>query len=63
MGHFIDKIARFLSEEDGPAAVEYAVMLMLILLACLSVVTTIGESTSASIQGSYDAMDAAMNNP
>jgi len=60
---FVKKIVCFLAEEGGPTAVEYAVMLMFVLLACLTVVTTVGQTTSASIQNSYDAMDAAMNGP
>ncbi len=39
-------ISRFLSSEDGPTAVEYAVMLALILVACIAIVTTLGGSIS-----------------
>jgi pilus assembly protein Flp/PilA len=42
----MEKLIRFLAEEDGPTAVEYAVMLALILVACISIVTTLGTSTS-----------------
>ena len=41
-------VVRFLSSEDGPTAVEYAVMLALILVACISVVTTLGTSVSGT---------------
>lgn len=34
--------ARFLASEDGPAAVEYAVMLALIITVCVSVIGTLG---------------------
>ncbi len=61
MKPFVKKIVRFLAEEEGPTAVEYAVMLMFILMACLTVVVTIGQTTSASIQHSHDVMDTAMN--
>jgi pilus assembly protein Flp/PilA len=61
MKQFVKKIVRFLVEEEGPTAVEYAMMLMFILLACLTVVATIGQTTSTSIQHSYDAMDAAIS--
>jgi pilus assembly protein Flp/PilA len=40
------KVERFLISEDGPTAVEYAVMLALILVACISIVTTLGKSIS-----------------
>jgi len=38
---------RFLKEEDGPTAVEYAVMLALILVACITIVTNLGRTVSA----------------
>ncbi len=40
------RVQRFLISEDGPTAVEYAVMLALILVACISIVTTLGKSIS-----------------
>src|ERR1044071_5706996 len=36
-----DKIKRFLVSEDGPTAVEYAVMLALIFIVCLVAITSI----------------------
>jgi len=44
-----------LTSEDGPAAVEYAVMLALILVACIAVLTTLGQnvnSTFSTVNGS-----------
>ena len=35
-------VVRFLKREDGPTAVEYAVMLALIIVVCLTAVTTLG---------------------
>ena len=46
MSRMITSISRFLVSEDGPTAVEYAVMLALILVACISIVTTLGTSIS-----------------
>ena len=40
------KIRRFLAVEDGPTAVEYAVMLALILVACITVVSSLGTNVS-----------------
>jgi pilus assembly protein Flp/PilA len=40
------KVRQFLVSEDGPTAVEYAVMLALILVACITVVTSLGTSAS-----------------
>ena len=44
--HFLTKVRQFLKNEDGPTAVEYAVMLALILVACITIVTTLGQSAS-----------------
>ena len=40
MHNFGRKVTQFLVSEDGPTAVEYAVMLALILVACITVVTS-----------------------
>ncbi len=42
MQNLANKIQRFLQSEDGPTAVEYAVMLALIVVVCLSAITSIG---------------------
>ena len=39
---------RFLVEEDGPTAVEYAVMLALIIVVCIVAVRAIGTSASST---------------
>ncbi len=41
-------IRQFLKAEDGPTAVEYAVMLSLIIVICLSAVKSIGTRTSST---------------
>ncbi len=46
MDKLIAKVQRFLVSEDGPTAVEYAVMLALILVACITIITTLGTSIS-----------------
>jgi pilus assembly protein Flp/PilA len=61
MKSLLEKISRFLKADDGPTAVEYAVMLMLILLVCLSAITLIGDHASTSFESSSDSIDAAMN--
>jgi pilus assembly protein Flp/PilA len=45
--HIVDSFRRLLISEDGPTAVEYAVMLALILVACIAIVTTLGQSMSS----------------
>jgi len=41
-------LKRFLVEEDGPTAVEYAVMLSLIIVVCIVAVRAIGTSASST---------------
>jgi pilus assembly protein Flp/PilA len=48
-------VRRFLADESGPTAVEYAVMLALILVACITIVTSLGTSTS----GTFSTVNAA----
>jgi pilus assembly protein Flp/PilA len=48
MKNFASKINRFLKSEDGPTAVEYAVMLALIVVVCLGAITSIGSSASGT---------------
>ena len=44
----VNFVRQFLLNEDGPTAVEYAVMLALILVACISIVSTLGKSVSTT---------------
>ncbi len=46
MKNFALKVKRFLVTEDGPTAVEYAVMLALILVVIIAAVANIGGTTS-----------------
>ena len=41
---------RFLVSEDGPTAVEYAVMLALIIVVCLTAIQAIGTNANATFQ-------------
>ena len=42
------KMQRFLVSEDGPTAVEYAVMLALIIIVCLTAIQAIGTNANAT---------------
>jgi pilus assembly protein Flp/PilA len=44
----VSKLQRFLTEEDGPTAVEYAVMLALIIVVCLTAIQAIGTNANAT---------------
>jgi pilus assembly protein Flp/PilA len=57
MQRWIGSIRAFLKKEDGPTAVEYAVMLALIIVVCLAAIGTLGNNTSATF--SNVALNAA----
>jgi pilus assembly protein Flp/PilA len=41
-------VVSFLKNEDGPTAVEYAVMLALIIVVCITAVTTLGSNANST---------------
>jgi pilus assembly protein Flp/PilA len=55
---WIAKITRFLRDEDGPTAVEYAVMLALIIVVCVAAITTLGSNANNTF--SNVALNAAV---
>ena len=42
----ISKVRGFLADESGPTAVEYAVMLALIVVVCITAITTLGTNSN-----------------
>ena len=40
------KLVEFLKKDDGPTAVEYAVMLALIIVVCIAAITTLGSNAN-----------------
>lgn len=40
-------VVDFLKREDGPTAVEYAIMLALIIVVCIAAVTAVGGNANA----------------
>jgi pilus assembly protein Flp/PilA len=46
MSKFTRTVVEFLKREDGPTAVEYAVMLALIIVVCIAAITTLGSNAS-----------------
>ena len=59
MKKFSQKVWNFLESEDGPTAVEYAVMLALIVIVCLTAIQAIGQNASSTFQDIADDLDAA----
>jgi pilus assembly protein Flp/PilA len=48
MRRFALEVRKFLKSEDGPTAVEYAVMLALIIIVCLVAITSVGTKASTT---------------
>jgi pilus assembly protein Flp/PilA len=48
MRRFTQFAVDFLKREDGPTAVEYAVMLALIIVVCIAAITTLGTNANAT---------------
>jgi pilus assembly protein Flp/PilA len=46
MRKFGQALVHFLKAEDGPTAVEYAVMLALIIVVCITAITTLGSNSN-----------------
>ena len=54
------KVQHFLVSEDGPTAVEYAVMLALIVVVCLTAINAIGENANTAFDKIADDMNSAV---
>lgn len=48
MRHYYEMVRDLLANEDGPTAVEYAVMLALIIVVCIVAVTAVGTQASTT---------------
>lgn len=60
----VKQIINFLREEDGPTAVEYAVMLALIVVVCLVSIRTIGQNLNKNYDQIINAqIEAAKSSP
>ncbi len=48
MKKFFQSVVNFVKGEDGPTAVEYAVMLALIVIVCLTAIRSVGTNASTT---------------
>ncbi len=46
LSYLPQNVLQFLKREDGPTAVEYAVMLALIIVVCLTAISTLGANAN-----------------
>jgi pilus assembly protein Flp/PilA len=56
MLNLIQSTKRFLASEDGPTAVEYAVMIALIIVVCVAAIAAVGTSASVTFQTVADGL-------
>jgi pilus assembly protein Flp/PilA len=52
-------LVNFCKEEHGPTAVEYAVMLALIIVVCIGAITTLGSNANATFTSVGQAITAS----
>ncbi len=57
MRQFKNFVVDFVKREDGPTAVEYAVMLALIIVVCITAITTLGTNANKT----FTSTGAALN--
>jgi len=50
LSQFSGYLVRFLREESGPTAVEYALMLALIVVVCIGSIQTLGTTANSTFQ-------------
>jgi pilus assembly protein Flp/PilA len=56
MSKFTARVRNFLKSEDGPTAVEYAVMLALIVVVCIGGVSLVGTSANSKFSEINDSL-------
>jgi pilus assembly protein Flp/PilA len=55
----IARIQRFLKSEDGPTAVEYAIMLALIVMVCVGAIQSVGTHTSSAFTAAANGLSTS----
>jgi len=56
MAKLVQFTVEFLRSEDGPTAVEYAVMLALIIVVCIGAITTLGGNANQTFSSVGNAI-------
>ena len=59
MKRFLSKVQHFVKSEDGPTAVEYAVMLALIIIVCLAAIQAVGTQANTTFTNIKDELKSA----
>jgi pilus assembly protein Flp/PilA len=56
MKSVVNRMQQFIQSEDGPTATEYAVMLALIIVVCLTAIGGVGTQANTTFQGVETAL-------
>jgi pilus assembly protein Flp/PilA len=59
MRKLVERVKNFLAREDGPTAVEYAVMLALIIVVCITAITALGSNANKTFTSVGNSIGAA----
>jgi len=59
MRRISEAVLNFVKREDGPTAVEYAVMLALIIVVCLGAITILGQNANTTFTGVGNAIGSS----
>ncbi len=59
MYKLLRSIRQFCQSEDGPTAVEYAVMLALIVIVCLAAISSVGSNANTTFQNVAQSLGGA----
>ena len=54
----VKSAVEFLKREDGPTAVEYAVMLALIIVVCIAAVTVLGQNANDQFENVSSTLES-----
>jgi len=59
MQYLKNAVVNFMKREDGPTAVEYAVMLALIIVVCITAITALGSNANKTFTSVGTSIGAA----
>lgn len=61
MNAIVNRMKAFLVDESGPTATEYAVMLALIVVACIAAITALQGAVQGAFQGTADDINSNLS--
>lgn len=60
--NLLGKVKRFLRADDGPTAIEYMVMISIVVIFCLMTINVVGNLIGGSFADSSQSISDAFNN-